>query len=321
MRRTSLVLIVISMFLIGILIGLLVVSLTSAMTLTQNATVVLSAGEINVFSPENKIYTHRIININITLSGNAGYLFYTDNNGKLKLLCKNCNEYGYSRRKIKSFKDGFHEVVFLAIFGSGNIYEYVNFTVDTKSPRILKTKPKRGFSNGSFEVEFREANPVNLSFNFGNEDVGFREKELNLDECFEKSKTRKCEFSVNLSDYNGQKIQYYSSLTDIVGGYEESKLRKLDIDVSSPVINSFNYSIEGRRVNFVFNVSEPNFHRINFIDYRSNNPKWRKLCSRLKKGICEKKKSFKKGFHNVSIRVIDDAGNSADINNVIFKID
>ena len=54
-----------------------------------------------------------------------------------------------------------HQLTIFAMFDSGNVYEYINFTVDTKKPKITKTEPRRGFANGIFEVEFIEPSEQN----------------------------------------------------------------------------------------------------------------------------------------------------------------
>ena len=61
----------------------------------------------------------------------------------------------------------------------------------------------------------------------------------------------------------------------------------------------------------VFNISitEINFDEISYIDSSESRPREKRICSRLKDGICEKKSMFKKGHHNVQIVIKDDAGN------------
>ena len=61
---------------------------------------------------------------------------------------------------------------------------------------------------------------------------------------------------------------------------------------------------------FDFSVTEANFNEVSYIDWKDKNPKAKTLCSRLKNGICETKKSFSKGNHNLTVTVLDEAGNS-----------
>lgn len=79
-----------------------------------------------------------------------------------------------------------------------------------------------------------------------------------------------------------------------------------------PILNYFNYSIDRRRVEFIFNVTEINFDEINYIDWNGRRPRERRLCSRLRYGICEKRKSFRTSEHNLTITVLDNAGNSIE---------
>jgi hypothetical protein len=40
----------------------------------------------------------------------------------------------------------------------------------------------------------------------------------------------------------------------------------------------------------------------------------------LRDGICEKRKSFRRGEHNITIEVLDDAGNRATQEEILFQI-
>ena len=54
-------------------------------------------------------------------------------------------------------------------------------------------------------------------------------------------------------------------------------------------------------------------HTCKEFEYLDNNDartSWKTFCTRLKAGICEKSISFKGASPNISIRVIDKAGNS-----------
>jgi len=99
-------------------------------------------------------------------------------------------------------------------------------------------------------------------------------------------------------------------LRDIVNNSDESRHNKVAIDTTPPVLNSFDYLIDGRRVDFIFNVTETNFDEIDYIDFNDSRPRERRLCSRLKDEICEVKKSFRSGEHHLTITVLDKAGNS-----------
>ena len=71
---------------------------------------------------------------------------------------------------------------------------------------------------------------------------------------------------------------------------------------------------------FYFNITEENLDEIGYIDNEDRKPRFRRLCSRLKNGICEKKKTFRRGYHNLDIQITDKAGNQIGYN-IDFEID
>ena len=294
---------------------------------TQNVTVTILPGTIDVFSPvQNAVYGDRMVAINLSMSSQVKYFKYIDNGGSLTTLCRNCNEYGFLKLKRKPFNDGFHNLTILAIFESESVYEYRNFIVDSKKPRITKTEPVRGFATGLFSVEFQEENPKSLFFNYGNEVTRLRNEQVILENCYSpKINKMRCDIEINLTDYDLQEITYWFNITDIVGQYDESKPKKINVDVSKPIINYFNYTQgtgrNARYITFFLNITELNFNKINYIDYsEGNRAKFKLLCSRLKNGICEKRNSFKLGEHDISIEILDKAGNRAVKNNITFSI-
>ncbi|MEK6887186.1 MAG: hypothetical protein AABW88_05130, partial [Nanoarchaeota archaeon] len=248
-----------------ITIGILLIESVLAFNAIQNITVIILPGIIDVFSPvQDAVYNNRMVLINLSMSANVSYFKYADNGGSLRTLCRKCDSYS----KKKPFDDGFHELTIFGIFNIGTVYNYVNFMVDSKKPRILKTNPRRGFATGFFEVEFEEENPVSLFLNYGNE---LRNAELNISECEKKKTKRICNVSVELADYDLQEIEYWFNITDIAGNSDESKNISIDVDVSAPIISFFNYSINGEYVTFLLNITEPNFEEVDYIDWSDLN--------------------------------------------------
>jgi hypothetical protein len=295
-----------------LLIGVFLVGSVAAYSLQQNVRVEILPGELEVFLPNNgALYNDRMVPINISMNEPVRYFKYVDNGGRAKTLCRNCDEYGYSKLKRKPFGDGAHELEIIAIFETGEVSAYKNFIVDTKDPKIYKSYPKKGFANGSFEVEFKEANAVFSWLNYGNKLIGFREAEVNLENCVESRGKMKCGVDVDLSDYDLQEISYWFNVSDIIGGSDESKVLDLDVDVSAPVIEYFNLYEDGRYTYFEINVSEENFDEVNYVYVDSRGrEKTKRLCSRLKEGICETKKRFREGEELLRVEVLDEAGNS-----------
>ncbi len=303
-----------------IILGILLIETPLAVAPSQDMIVEILPYGILVYSPQNQTYSTRMIPVNISMSETANYFKYSDNGGKFRTLSRNCEEYGFSKLKRKPFDDGSHNVTILAVFDEGVVYFWVNFTVDSVRPRIYGTEPDRGFASGLFSVEYREDNPQEMWITYWNL-TDKRNVLVNLSECYPRRSKMKCDVIVNLSEFDEQELNYVFNLSDIVGNYDESKERTVKVDVSAPRINYFNYSQSSRRVTFTFNVTEPNFDEINYYDYlEGGKVKWRLLCSKLSDGQCEKTKSFSKGAHNLTIEILDKAGNKKQIDSVIFSV-
>jgi len=237
------------------------------------------------------------------------YIDYAEFRPRWKKLCRNCE--GYDR--ARTIRNGEHELSIRCSDKYGNTEEYeVDFFSDSKNPRISKREPRRGsFTNGEdFMVRYTEDNVklVSLLWNPQEERT----------DC-PSGKNKKCYFDVDLDDYDGEEIEYLFIVEDVAGNRVESKPRRVHVDTTSPEISYFDYSIDGRRVEFTMDVTELNFDEINYIDWEDRWPKERKLCSRLKNGICEAKKTFRIGDHSLTITVLDKAGNSVQ-KNIWFDI-
>lgn len=198
-------------------------------TFTQTVTVTVLPGGMEIYSPiQGHIYNERMIPIDLTLSNKAKYIRYSDNNGDPVTICRNCDEYGHSSLKRKPFDDGFHQVVFLTVFSSGTVYTQRDFFVDTKKPKITKTEPQGGFADGTFAVEFQEANPVSLILNYGNDEIGMMSAAVDLSGCYEPRRSiERCPIIVDLEDYDTQKINYWFEITDIMGNKDASKPKQV----------------------------------------------------------------------------------------------
>ena len=171
-----------------------------------------------------------MIPINVSMDGNVSKFRYgyLDSNGKLVTLCRNCKEYGFSKLKRKPFDDGFHNLTLLAIFDTGSVSAQVQFTVDTKDPKIKKTLPTKKTGNGHFEVKFQEANPQILTL--------FIEDEIIPVDIEENCKTKnqldyQCAFDIDLTELEGEEVSYLFTLTDIVGRTDISKERRFTVEI------------------------------------------------------------------------------------------
>jgi len=279
---------------------------------------------LTVSSPVNgSIYEKRRIQLNITTNQEVDKIEYIDWNKrrpKWRRLCKDCDEYGNLRKRFKSFSEGSNDISIRA--KANGIKEEINikFLIDSKKPKITKTEPRSGFADGNFLAQIKEDNPTKLELIYGN-DTNKINEDADLTLCYIEKRREKCPINVNLSFFDNNEIKYYFILTDIVNRTKDSRVRKLDVDYSDPIVNSFNYSIKRRRVTFLFDITEANFDEINYKDDSSKNPRWRRLCSRLKKdGTCKKSKGFTRGNHTVHLEVLDDAGNRIELPVIKFEI-
>jgi len=253
-------------------------------------------------------YSERRINIDLFVNQEVDeikYINYLVSRPINITLCKNC--LGYNKSKI--FLEGFNNVTFMAIENNTIIgEENVAFRLDSKEPRISRTTPRGGFASGIFDIEFIEDNPAGLILFYGN---NIRNYSLDIgNECVLDRTRYKCQTKVDLEDFDGQEISYWFELSDIAGNVKVSRPIKLNVDTTNPVINSFVNLTNGRRVTFIFNVTKQNFEEINYIDFSASRPREIRLCSRLNNGICSVTKSFTSGSHNLTINVLDKAGNS-----------
>ncbi len=299
---------------------LLLISTTLALTVTQNVSVnVLNPLNVTVLSPvQGSLYGSRQVLISIIYGIETESLQFSDNGAKFRQQCSHCDSY----HNKKPFDNGFHELVIKSVSPLPNqdVLTYINFTVDTKNPSIRKTEPRNGFATGLFSVEFQEENPTSLSINYGNDAIGFRNSEVDLGTCLKDRSDTICETQINISDYDSQEIAYWFNLTDIMNNSDSSRKREIEVDTSPPIITFFNYTKDGRYIKFLANITELHFEEATYIDNSDSRPRERTLCSRLRHGACEKRRSFSSGEHNLTLKFLDDAGNFALIEEVTFLI-
>ncbi len=239
-------------------------------------------------------------------------VYYYDNihgRGRWTRVCTSCTSYDRSR----SFKEGFNDLTIRAVDVVGNEGTLdLEFFVDSKKPRVYKTLPRRGFADGNFYIEYSEVNPVELLIHWKEEgSTGYPLTQvIPLGDCVPVRTTKMgCTTAINVDLFHGKEIEYWVTLTDIVGNVGTSRHYDLEVDIVAPVINEFNHEQDGRRMYFTFNITEDNFDEIKYMDNTDTRPRWRRLCSRLRDGICKTRKSFSTGQHDLDIKVLDDAGN------------
>ena len=268
----------------------------------------------------NSLHTERRVLIDVDVDEEAD-IYYTDldeGRGRWTRLCTDCSSYA----KERSFSDGENSLRFRSTDSSGNeAFFDVTFFIDSKEPRVSRTEPRKGFANGFFSVQFKEDNPETLVLHygvFGN----MKLKNLNIvNDCTENRGTFSCDTSVPLAEFDGQTISYWFTLTDIAGNSADSKVTELQVDITPPVINSIDFELDDNRATFTFDITEPNFDEIEYIDNSASRPKWKRICSKLKEGMCEGRISLRElGEHDIDFQVIDEAGNIIGANRIINVI-
>lgn len=300
------------------LFGILLAGSVSALEVTQNVTATVLIGDFNVYSPVNgTIYSESDLLINASLNDKVNYIKYSDNGENFKILCRNCD----SVAKKRTFEEGKHRLIVSAFFEGGSLSKIINFTVDSEKPKIVRTSPKKGFANGVFKFTYIESNLKRVVLHYGTDT-----KELNISkECYREDGSKVCKTNVSLTQYNGQEIVYWIEMEDIAGSIAESKKTKIKVDLTHPVVTNptsfFSYQNGSKYIYFHIGVEETNFDKINF-SYKELNGKLKEgnLCTSLKNGFCDKRITFKKGKYNMTINVLDKAGNYVSLN-PIFVVD
>lgn len=271
-------------------------------------------------SPMNdSLFTSTGINFRLGLDEYASvyYIDEDNNRGRWSRVCTKCK----SIDKTMRFKEGPNKIKIKARDVVGNeAFKTVEFFIDSKRPRLLGTSPSRGFVSGSFSAEFTELNPQRLILYYGNSLTGFRQHSVDLGQCYEPRRGRTaCDSQIDISDYDGQVLDYWYELEDIAGNIAESRPRDLEVDMTPPVISRLSYEQDGNRVTFDIAVTDLNFELLSYIDNSDTRPRERRLCSRLRDGACQVRKSFRDGPHNLTIIAYDEAGNKAQ-GGIIFQV-
>ncbi len=262
-----------------------------------------SSGNKSIYS-ENKILFDIVLGYEMDELGFS----YIDSNGKEKevRLCRECSSYS----KNDTFKDGKYNINISAIDNGAAIESrQVSFIVDSTAPKISKMLPKKNsFTNGSnFYIKYTEENLKEVLVTY-NPTVIIRS-------CNQSGKDIECYFNVNLKAYNGKEIEYTVNLTDTAKHTTASKPIKIKVDTASPKINNLKNMLERtdsfrNYAYFKINITEENLDRVDYFDNNDLRGRWRKLCTRLDEGICEKKVRFAGTKVNMTIAVVDEAGNS-----------
>ncbi len=239
------------------------------------------------------------------------YIDLSEPKPKEKKLCSVLSN-GVCEKKV-SFKDGEHDVKIIVRDLAGN-EAFVEvpgeelFT-DSKAPKVSSVEPKKGFASGMFEVKFKEENPLSVVLNYGN-NAEMKSTEVELSSCT-LGREYSCLVEVELDEFDGQNFEYSFVVTDRAGQTGSKGASGLKVDITSPVINSINYALAGKKATFTLDITELNLDEVTYINLDDPRPREKKLCSKLSNGICEKKITLNSGTNRLTFVVYDKAGNSA----------
>lgn len=279
---------------------------------TQNNSIDTEPPQISILSPEaNHIYNSKSISLNVNLDEAASISYWNAQNPKSSWtnVCRSCSSYNNK----KTFLEGLNEVVIRAVDFNGNTaYSNVTFLVDSQKPQLIKTTPRSGFTNGVFNVTFKESAPTSLKLYYGPNATKVMDHTQNLNignDCVLSKGLYFCTTTIDLSSFNGQDIFYSFNLTDVSGNNVGNKPLKLKVDSQIPIVNFLDINQSGTMVNIYLNVTEANLDKVQYIDLSSPLPHWSTLCTSLKNGICQRKITLKPGQHQIIGSIRDKAGN------------
>lgn len=287
----------------------------------------LQQSGILIINPVYGVFDKSRVNIDLIVSEpcNLGYIDYTFNfwevlnrggfdnftnftGIKSGSLCTNCQIYN----KTKSFKDGAHLLTVQCL--DKPISASVPFLVDTKKISIQTTEPKRNkFTNGSsFIIKYSEENPWLFILSINGIPMAMKSSPRpgGTPETCPVGKNQVCEFSMDLSLFNNQTINYVFSIFDAGAKQLDSKPVQVTVDTIPPVIGNVVYSSSANSVKVNVSIAENNFAALLYKDNNASSPSWKTFCSSLRNNACSRVLIFR-GTHNLELQAIDLAGNSA----------
>jgi len=261
---------------------------------------------VTIASPEDTMYSDTKVDLTIGVSETVAKLEYSLDGGKFSKLCTNCN--GYDR--TKTFFDGKHTLTVNATDYAGNFdLKTVQFTVDSKAPKITKQYPSNnGYTNGTFYVIYTEDNLEKITLYY----KGVYEPESSykpvapLAEC-KSGKNKQCNFFADLTAYEGKNINYYFVVENHFGKATSRVYKEVvDTIVPSITINSPSSTppYTSHRVMLDVAVTPPEDVK---LEYSVDGGRFATLCADC--SSFKATKTFSKGLHELAIMATDKAGN------------
>ncbi|MFH2020089.1 MAG: putative metal-binding motif-containing protein [archaeon] len=265
-----------------------------------------------LYTPNDLVYTSRKIPFNIICDRQVAEIKYSMDNSRFIRSCTNCN----SNYRNLYFSEG-HNNFFVQVVHNGQTYNFgASFFVDSRVPYISGTNPRSGYSNGWFSIDYTEENVKNITLFVRG--IGGQFFSVSKDDCPSGSR-QTCSIFSDVSAFDGDEIEYYFTVEDIAGGNTDSRLTRLRVDMTSPImtiLTPFENIYSTNSVLFDINITEPVI--LSYLDKSDASPRDRQLCSSC--NLYSRTVTFSDGFHNITITAADSAGNT-DTYNVTFYVD
>jgi hypothetical protein len=277
--------------------------------------------QLTVTSPqEGNAYSSRRVLTDLSTTLIADKIEYSTDGIRFRTLCFNCGSY---YREV-TFSEGSNSVTFRATLGSETDSETRNFFVDSKKPKILKTLPDNGATvkgNVPFYIKYTEANLEEIILHWKLSPSG-TDHPVECTPIFSGT-NKECVVTVDLSDHDGQKIDYYFEVKDPANTVT-SEVKTITIDVTPPVvtITSPEPIFYGeRRVPVNVEVDENLDGKVAKLEYSIDGGRFSNLCINCDGYSGEK--SFSDGEHTLVVKATDYAGNSdpGSTDSVTFTVD
>lgn len=271
--------------------------------------------QIGLFFPQrDAIYDSKNVLVEFSLDEIANVYLSDLSKSRIywKKICSNCNPAEIAFSKELKFNEGENQLGVKAVGeDKKESMRKTNFFIDSIPPKIYKTYPQKDWASGEFKVELTEENLKKVILNYGNENLGFNEIELNIKEDCIFEKRTICKTNLDLDEYDGETISYFFKLVDIANKTTFSKTISFDVDTLSPfLLNEDFFEVDSKYVYFNLEIGEENFDEVTY-SYVDEKGKLRekRICTRLKNGFCEKKILFKEGVHELILKIKDKSEN------------
>lgn len=261
---------------------------------------------VKIILPEYTKYDTRRLMVEVETDERVKRIRAIRNSGRAIVLCRDCD---YVKKGV-TFFEGNNTLRVEAEDYAGNVgTAETEFYIDSKKPRVHKTWPRDGtYVQGTeFGIKYTESNLQEVRLKWTPSSTGVEQTEV-LSSCLP-GRAKQCSLHLDLSGYDGQTIQYYFELDDGVN-IARSSTKSVYVDNTAPQPNITSPTngalLNSRRVYLSVDIlnNEPAL-----LEYAVDGSGYRRLCSGCTDYFGWK--TLRDGFHILSVRATDKAGNSA----------